>query len=618
MILASRVNRGFAAASLLAAGLICGTAAAQSESPEADGGPAVLVPRRLTPETEPRPLEAPPAWSADTSAPQPEEAAAGEDTPASPKGIEVGELVALDPDSGGTLEESMGGLGIDMWDGTDRATLERLLPQLPASMNSPGLRELARRLLLSTAIVPPAPKGAPGASIVGIRVGKLEAMGLTGAVVDMIQIASTRETDPALVRATIGSRLALGDAAGACDSAERSRGKYSGAYWQQVAIFCKTHAGDLETAALETNILAESGDVEDPAFFTLADILITRPKKAHLDSMPNPTPLLLAMATAAGVKIPSDVLETDSALILRAVANNPNVSADVRLDAAERAAAAGAAGPGWLAEKYAEIEFSAEELASAISRAESKRTPRIRALLFQAANLQELPVTRAAAIQKAWDIARQDGNYLLMARLYLPLLEQIAPSGELIWFAADAARAFYVLRRPARARLWGALADRLAADTEYLETATLLWPIARLAGGGDSVGGIGSRDHKDWVAALGRKAGVDAGRRIGLTYMLFEALGEEVPDDHWRALLDRATYASALAPDPAFLRAYRQAAADGRRGETVLLALLVLGAGGTEEAGPDLMAEILVGLRLVGLEEESRQLAVESALRNGI
>ena len=61
-----------------------------------------------------------------------------------------------------------------------------------------------------------------------------------------------------------------------------------------------------------------------------------------------------------------------------------------------------------------------------------------------------------------------------------------------------------------------------------------------------------------------------------------------------------------------------EAAAAGRRGETVLLALLVLGGSVLDESGPALLSEVVIGLRKVGLETEARRLAIEAALAAGL
>ena len=180
-------------------------------------------------------------------------------------------------------------------------------------------------------------------------------------------------------------------------------------------------------------------------------------------------------------------------------------------------------------------------------------------------------------------------------------------------FLSDAARALYALCRLEEAAQWVATARRFTEEPEYSERAALLWPLVALAEG--SARGPG---QADWLAALQARAGPDAGLRAGLAYSLFEAMGERVRDEDWLALLSGASRASALAADPAYLRQFRRAASAGRRGEVVLLALLILGPGGVADAGPQLISEIIVGLRMVNLEEDARRLALEAALEGGL
>jgi hypothetical protein len=73
-----------------------------------------------------------------------------------------------------------------------------------------------------------------------------------------------------------------------------------------------------------------------------------------------------------------------------------------------------------------------------------------------------------------------------------------------------------------------------------------------------------------------------------------------------------------MTPDLAYLRAFRKAASGGRRGETVLLAILTMGGGDVAEYGPGVLSEIVIGLRKVGLENEARRLAIEAALATGL
>ena len=60
-------------------------------------------------------------------------------------------------------------------------------------------------------------------------------------------------------------------------------------------------------------------------------------------------------------------------------------------------------------------------------------------------------------------------------------------------------------------------------------------------------------------------------------------------------------------------------AGDGLRlGETVLLTLVILGETGLDKIDADTLNRVVVALRLVGLDREARELAIEAALANGV
>lgn len=564
------------------------------------------APTSLIPDGAPAPLEAPPPVM--PGDPGLVEAP----TDQGPSGIEIGELREVDPDSGGLLDPSMGGLGIDMWAGTSRARMLRLLPQLPADYRSPTLHDMARRVLLSSAVAPPRGEGDPATSLIGLRIERLAAMGLTGAVAEMMGIAPAPASDATLMRIHVDNRLLLGDSAGACQAFAAGGEVMASPYREQVGVFCGALAGEKETAGVAANLLREGGDLDDPAFFALADAL-TAGLGVKLKSLPAPTPLHLAMAAQVKAKLPSDVLDSRAPLILRALADSPLVSGSVQLAAAEKAAQAGALSADDLAARYGALEFSKKELDNAISIAEREPSPRNRALLYQAAKLQKLPVGQAAAMQKAWALARKDGGYALSVAVYRAEIEALQPSAELLWFAPDAARALFLLNQPDKALDWAASAQRNAREEEEIRAAVLLWPLIALAEGSSTGGG-----HDRWLKEIGRRGPAEASLTAAYAYSLFEAMGERIPEARWEAAMTGGGRSGALAPNPAYPRAFREAAGAGRLGESVLLAAIVLGGGDPGGYGPGLISEIVIGLRRVGLEKEARQLAIEAALGAGL
>ena len=75
---------------------------------------------------------------------------------------------------------------------------------------------------------------------------------------------------------------------------------------------------------------------------------------------------------------------------------------------------------------------------------------------------------------------------------------------------------------------------------------------------------------------------------------------------------------TATIPNPALGHALRVAAADLRIGETVMLALIVLGDAGVAGAGALAIETVVAALHTVGLRVEARALALEAALAAGI
>ena len=108
-------------------------------------------------------------------------------------GIQVDSLGAVNPESAGTLSPETGGLPIDLWKGTDRSLVERLLAEIPGGLVSPTMRELARRLLLSMATPP---EGEAREDLLNQRIDRLAAMGDLAAVGDLIQAVPNRTASP--------------------------------------------------------------------------------------------------------------------------------------------------------------------------------------------------------------------------------------------------------------------------------------------------------------------------------------------------------------------------------------------------------------------------------------
>lgn len=594
----------------------------EAQAPDRSGQPMRLAPpQRLEMPASPAVAPVKPA-----PAPQPGAEASGR--------VQEDVLQAIDSDSVGTLSAAEGGFGEGMWQGTPRALVENLLPRLPVSVDSAAMRTLVRRLLLSAAVLPKAAGKTAGKAdnkaggVIAKRLGLLVAMGDLASAESLLAVTPSRGDDPALARIEADVRFLANDNARACALAAAQIRDSAADYWQKALIFCQALAGEHAKAALGVGLLRETGG-DDPAFFALVDALAGagvkpgkpgkdgKPAPKILESMPSPTPLTLAMARAANVPLPADVLALNRPAVLRVVATSPNMPVEMRLEAAERAEAAGALAAETLRQLYMAVNFSEEALANPLSRAEAESGPLSRALLYRTAVIQTVPTAQAEAVNRAFALARKGGRYPSAVRTFMPILKRIPPSSDLIWFAPEVVRAALVGGEAETAKAWfGILRASALFNPESASAMTALRPVLRLAGSEETADWKADDLAAWWEGTRGR--GDDSRKRAELLFSLLDALGDPVPENLWAALLDAPQRTTAAIPEPAMWFRLRDAATAERTGETVLLALLTLGDGGPSGADPVLLHDVLSRLRTIHLDDAARALAVEAVLAAGI
>ena len=620
-----RVAAGFLAV-LLAAAWVVPAGAQDAAQP---GRPLLLRP--------PQRLEtpAPPTVTPATPAPAPQPA------PGISTQVQEGTLQAIDADAVGTLSAAEGGFGETMWQGTPRALIDALLPRLPVGVESVAMRGLARRLLLSAAVPPKAEDRTDGKAdgkaggLIAKRIGLLVAMGDLAAAESLLAVTPSRGDDPALARIEADVRLLANDNARACGLAAAHIRDTDSPFWQKALIFCQALAGEHAKAALGVGLLRELG-TDDKVFFALVDALAgggapsakpipakdaktgkdARPAPKILDSMPSPTPLTLAMARAANLPLPADVLALNQPAVLRVVATSPGGPIEMRLEAGERAEAAGTLPTETLRQLYMAVNFSEEALANPLSRAEAESGPLSRALLYRTALVQTVPTAQAEAVSRAFALARKGGRYPSAVRTFTPILKRIPPSTELIWFAPEMVRAALVGGEAEMAKAWfGILRASALFNPESASAVAALRPVLRLAGSEETADWKPADFATWWDGTRGRPEGR---KRAELLFSLLDAFGDAAPEALWAGLLEGAQRVTAALPQPALWFRLRDAAAAGRPGETVLLSLLTLGDSGPAAAEPVQLHDVLARLKAIQREADARALAVEAVLAAGL
>ncbi len=647
---ASSPAAGLLAAGLLSAGLFSAglfraapAAAGPAELAQASGGPIEIVPLAPPPGTAASPgSAAPSAAPPAAAAPGPAAAPAGpenilpkavEPTSAAPasgappsaapetaesKSAAAETCCGSESEGAGVLGESDGGLGADLWRGTPRAVLAELIPAIPAAIPSPALHELARRLLLSTAKPPEGPRGS-GPSLLMLRVRKLAEMGDFDGMRALAAVAKGAAAADELARISAEGRLLDDKTAALCQDVPALMRTHHDVFWQELQVFCQALAKNSQLVELGLGLLRDEGSEEDPAYFALIEALIGG-KAAKVTSLAGATPLTLAVMRAAKLPLPEDGLDKASPAVLRAIAESPDAGVDVRLAAAERATLLGALPGAALRKVYDSVPVSDADLQNALSKAQSEYGPRARVLLYRGAKAQSVPTARAEAVRAALSLARAAGVYAIAVAVNLPFIEAMSPTPELGFFAGEAGRSLVFADEIDKAEGWFALADSDNRAGGVVPTAaTSLWPYDRLIVS-DSQPWDNER-FGTWLTA--ERARVDgeaklANERAARFLGLAAALGKPVTSAAWQPLYGAAEPEPAAMPSIALWHGLNEAAAAGRRGECLLLALAAVGSGGLQNTNPIAVEAVIDGLRQVGLDKEARRLAIEAAVAVGL
>ena len=529
-----------------------------------------------------------------------------------PAGIEVDPLAEIATDYGGTLDSGAGGFPIDMWRGSDRGFVERLLPQLPVAPRSPAQRDLTRRLLLSSA---EAPAGTVNVNLVAARAERLMALGDRAAAAELLALMPESQRDAATARIRLEASWLAGQDDEACAEVGTLIRRFDqDPYLQKALVFCQAKAGQTDEATLGLDLLREQGHADDETFFDLIGVLTGLRKTAKAETLGEPKGLHYALFKATGQKLPADAADIAGPDLL-AAGDGPE-----RLAATEQAALAGLADPDALARAYGAEPVPPEELAGALDVAPD--SPHARAVLYQAAARATVPTQRASLIQKALAGARQDGSYLTAARVYLPLIERLKPEPAIAAVAGEAGRALYFGGRSELAGAWLEVARAESArNPDAAASVPVLWLLARIAGGAEPLVWDG-KSVAAWRQSQAAAGDADADLRAARLFALFDGLGEPV-SAAWQVLADPAVPSTPASspgamPNPALWFALGDSAEAGRLGETVMLALFVLGPDGPGGAHPIALARALAALRQVGLESDARALAFEAALASGV
>ena len=531
--------------------------------------------------------------------------------------VEVEALTAPSGGGAGLLDSATGGLPSDMWRDADPAIAQALMPNIPTATDSAAMNRLAGRLLLSAA---EPPRAIDPAEFLGYRVDRLVALGRGEDAEALLSSAGNLTREPAVMGPRINRMLLDGDVASACPLVREILRTDDAVYWQEAMIFCQRIDGQDAQADLGLSLLRDQGADISPLFLRL-DRAVRGEPGATLDSLADIDPLLLAMALKADVAIlPAAVTDGEPA-VLAALAQDKDLTLDTRLPAGEIAVAQAVLDPAELGTLYDEVTFTDAERANALSSAQKIGGPKGRALLYQAGQTQPTETARAEVYRALLANAVDDGgivSYAAIARVIAPDLSTLRLTPELSWFAGDAVAALLVAGDPeAAARWWPLLEDRARSDGTALAETRTLWPLMRMAFG-EQLPDDGER-MKVWWDQIATDGDVDGNQRMrGEVYAsLLTGLDDAAVDPLLPELMVGAQESREAVQKTVLIDAMIRSASTQQIGQTVLVALVVLGNGGPADADPVTLGAVVSALREVGLGQDARLIALEAAFANG-
>lgn len=525
--------------------------------------------------------------------------------------IEIGSLTGVGAATSGLISPQQGGFGTDMWQGASRTDIDTYLARLPVPGASPVMNDLARRLLL-TGAQPPSGAGS-GITLLATRIDRLIAAGHTQAALELASAAG-QERPPLVAAGLARAALAQANEQLACDALKDippgrdPAHDAMSAFSVKLSTYCQIAAGNPEIASLTLDLAREEG-MDDALFYSLASeaalgIVLRAPEPNGL------TVMNFAFYKLAGRELPKDAVDIAEPALLLGFLSDETISAEAKVAAAERAASYGLIDGRDLAAAYREPNFTPEQMAGLLTSDIPEPSPLRRAMIFQAIGSAVAADDRMRLFRLAFATAESAGLYYPTIEALYPDLEKLVPSDAVRPLAPAAARAFIALGERSKAQEWlalmGAGGQMLGRDMRELEG------LLRISGGSPAafdrskVSAEITSDLRSGVAQTRSYAASEA--------MLLEALGFQLDSSVWDALLDARGALTGQVPPEALLNQLNVASQKGTVGETVMLAIEVIGTNGAGAVHPRAAAQAVSSLRTINLENEARRLALEALM----
>jgi hypothetical protein len=285
---------------------------------------------------------------------------------------------------------------------------------------------------------------------------------------------------------------------------------------------------------------------------------------------------------------------TASPMALFFLAQDDQEDAELRLAAAERAAALNIIDGLVLARAYRE---------AAPKLPKSARSPAaLRAKLFASLDAQTSAETRAESIDALLASGKDANIEIAIAEALAETSAGLAQAPQAAGFAETGIRVAALAGEDQAAWAW------VERGGERVQSYELL---------------LGAADPYGGRAQAALASGVEIAQQSRLPgpvlqrlVTVLDALGEEVPIPLWELASKSPEPQDGYLPDTGVLSALKEASDGGEVGRTVLLAAAALGPKGPQDAHLIALGDALRALKRVGLDVEARRIALEALIRH--
>jgi len=531
--------------------------------------------------------------------------------PARTTAIEVNTLSAPEGPPAGLLDSTNGGLGDDIWSGSQRGATGEMLARLPLATPIRSVRSLSRRLLLTKAEAPTGP--APRA----FQTVRLQALLDGGFVGDAAKLAPQIEVkdDPEFARVQAEAILLGGTPADACGTATATRESDGQRFWMQLRAYCYAVGGKGDLLDLTRGVMKAEGADDKPFDVLFEDFLAHKtlpPGPLH-----DPTAVEVFLMRQLGLPLPSSLAAkfglAGSVLVLRDAKNPPQV----RADAATQAMHAGAATASELGAVADAQVFTAQQIANAATAAAGLPFFQGQALIRQAAAHAANDEDKAKLLAVAFRLGRQNELLPVAAAMQAKSAAAISPTPALRPFAPAFAQALLLAREADAAERWRDFLD-VNNSSDKILAAMLAVQLNLVAPNPER-----ATRAQEALSVLSQNTlspqpigGFEAKEIAALSLGLYEALGEVMPPDAKAQLanLVEHQFPGRRLPPAALKRLAEAKNQNGMKGEAILTILDGVGAGGPGDLAPDVSASITRTLKDWAESDAARAFAIDAFL----